>query len=281
MTTPVSPLLTTLLSICTHDLRILHLSESITAAFPPDLTRSSDVSDSLSPTTPAPAALQADLSHYKELFSKLRFSYLEQVTKEKFLRAITEDAPLVVEAGENEELEARLAIAKGELRRSKREVEGILAELEGLSRRLSDDHKIVLDYISKATTLPSQTAEMEVEIANLEMEQNSATSPSSSLPRLPLSDTLTLLSANEAELARLQKELAEADLALPKKRARLEALESEIGPMEMDKEGLEKFASEAVRMRDSARAEGKVDRESMGRWYKAVFDGLEGVLVDR
>jgi len=144
------------------------------------------------------------------------------------------------------------------------------------------DHKTVLDYISKATTLPSQNAEMEVEIANLEREQNSATSPSSSpLPKLPLSDTLALLSAGEAELARLQKELAEADLALPKKLARLEALESEIGPMEMDKEGLEKFASEAVRMRDSARAEGRVDRENMGRWYKAVFEGLEGVLAGR
>jgi len=138
MTAPVHPLLTTLLSIHTHDLRILHLSESITAAFPPDATRSSDVSDSLSTATLSPAALQADLSHYKELFSKLRFSYLEQVTKEKFLRAITEDAPLVVEAGENEELEAKLVAAKGELRKSKREVEGILAELEGLSRRLAD-----------------------------------------------------------------------------------------------------------------------------------------------
>ncbi|KAG0128488.1 hypothetical protein HOY82DRAFT_580062 [Tuber indicum] len=281
MTTSVNPLLTTLLSIHTHDLRILQLSESITAAFPPDATRSSDVSDSLSVATPTPAALQADLSHYKELFSKLRFSYLEQVTKEKFLRAITEDSPLVVEAGENEELEAGLVTAKAELRRSKREVEGILAELEGLSRRLADDHKTVLDYISKATTLPSQTTEVEAEIAKLEREQNSPTSPSSSLPKLPLSDTLTLLSADEAELSRLQKELAEADLALTKKRARLESLESEIGPMEMDKEGLEKFASEAVRMRDSARAEGKVDRESMGRWYKAVFDGLEGVLVSR
>lgn len=147
MTTPVNPLLTTLLSIHTHDLRILHLSESITAAFPPDATRSSDVSDSLSTATPTPAALQADLSHYKELFSKLRFSYLEQVTKEKFLRAITEDAPLVVEAGENEELEAKLVIAKEELRRSKREVEGILAELEGLSRRLADGLLPLLSYI--------------------------------------------------------------------------------------------------------------------------------------
>jgi len=147
MTTPVNPLLTTLLSIHTHDLRILHLSESITAAFPPDATRSSDVSDSLSTATPSPSALQADLSHYKELFSKLRFSYLEQVTKEKFLRAITEDAPLVVEAGENEELEAKLVIAKGELRRSKREVEGILAELEGLSRRLADGLLPLLSYI--------------------------------------------------------------------------------------------------------------------------------------
>ncbi|RPB01462.1 hypothetical protein L873DRAFT_1803678 [Choiromyces venosus 120613-1] len=277
-TTPADPLLTILLSIQSHDLRILHLSESITAAFPDATTRSSDASDSLSSNTPTPAALQADLSHYKELFSKLRFSYLEQVTKEKFLRAITEDAPLVVEAGENEELEEGLLVAKGELRKSKREVEGILAELEGLSRRLVDDHKTILSQISQATTLPQQTEEMEVEIAALENEQNPYTTCENGMPKLPLSDTLTLISAHEAELARLQKELAEAELALPKKRARLQALEGEIGPLEMDKEGLEKFASEAVRMRDFARVEGKVERESMGRWYKAVCEGLEGVL---
>jgi hypothetical protein len=104
---------------------------------------------------------------------------------------------------------------------------------------------------------------MEDEIAMVEKDHEG----SSLELHLPLSDTLALVSSGEAELARLEKELATIDVALPKKNARLKFLENEIKTMEMDKEGLERFASEAVRMRDSARAEGKADRENMGRWY--------------
>ncbi len=53
------------------------------------------------------------LTIVQELFSKLRFSYLEQVTKEKFIRAIVGDPPLVVEHQENVELEASLLLICG------------------------------------------------------------------------------------------------------------------------------------------------------------------------
>ena len=84
-----------------------------------------------------PASLQADLAHYKashlsirtgrhllpsaggmrrhakreqqDLFSKLRFSYIEQVTKEKFLRAIASTPPLLIDPADNAELEQQLA----------------------------------------------------------------------------------------------------------------------------------------------------------------------------
>ena len=56
-----------------------------------------------------PANLAADLSHYKDLFSKLRFSYLEQVTKEKYLRSIVGDPPLLASHEDNLLLEEKLA----------------------------------------------------------------------------------------------------------------------------------------------------------------------------
>src|SRR4051812_1324386 len=49
--------------------------------------RTSDAS-AIAATGPTPSSLEADLAHYRELFAKLRFSYVEQVTKEKFIRAI-------------------------------------------------------------------------------------------------------------------------------------------------------------------------------------------------
>ena len=62
--------------------------------------RSSNASDQ----ERTPSALQADLEHYRELFSKLRFSYVEQVTKERFLRAVTAEQPEFVDGDENREL---------------------------------------------------------------------------------------------------------------------------------------------------------------------------------
>lgn len=73
----------------------------------------------------------------QELFSKLRFSYLEQVTKEKFLRAIVGDPPLVVGHNENVELETQLAEVKAELKSRKEEARLMIEEMETKSRELA------------------------------------------------------------------------------------------------------------------------------------------------
>ena len=73
----------------------------------------------------------------QELFSKLRFSYLEQVTKEKFLRAIVGDPPLIVEHQENIELESQLLEVKAVLKAQKADVAALVEELEARGRDLS------------------------------------------------------------------------------------------------------------------------------------------------
>ena len=73
----------------------------------------------------------------QELFSKLRFSYLEQVTKEKFLRGIVGDPPLVVGYNENVELEAALAEQKQQIQQRKEEVRVMLEEMEKTGRELA------------------------------------------------------------------------------------------------------------------------------------------------
>lgn len=73
----------------------------------------------------------------QELFSKLRFSYLEQVTKEKFLRSIVGDPPLIVEPAENSELETQLADIKAVLKEQKSAVAKLVVELETRGRDLA------------------------------------------------------------------------------------------------------------------------------------------------
>jgi hypothetical protein len=59
------------------------------------------------------------------------------VTKEKFLRAIVGDPPLVVGHNENVELEAQLVQVKSELRERKEEVRVLIEEMEAIGRDLT------------------------------------------------------------------------------------------------------------------------------------------------
>jgi len=81
--------------------------------------------------------LAADLAHYRDLFSKLRFSYVEQVTKERFLRAITSDPPEFVAASENALLGEKLVLDKAGLKERKEEVGNLIGELEEQGRSLA------------------------------------------------------------------------------------------------------------------------------------------------
>lgn len=73
----------------------------------------------------------------QELFSKLRFSYIEQVTKEKFLRAITSETPIFIEPRENERLETQLLEEKVALKAQKDEVARMIEELEVRGKELA------------------------------------------------------------------------------------------------------------------------------------------------
>lgn len=146
------------------ELAILRISEPITSSldvadFSQSLSKRTSDATINSSDNPTPASLEADLTHYKvgdsrihfvifrrliyfslvqkELFSKLRFSYLEQVTKEKFLRAIVGDPPLVVTHNENVELEAKLAEVKQELKNRKEEVRLMVEDMEKVGRELA------------------------------------------------------------------------------------------------------------------------------------------------
>lgn len=89
------------------------------------------------PKFQTPATLAADLTHYRELFSKLRFSYVEQVTKERFLRAVVAQQPEFATAAENVELEEALKGDKEALKQKKEEVREMIGELEEQGRNLA------------------------------------------------------------------------------------------------------------------------------------------------
>lgn len=120
-----------------HDLSILSISEPILNVASQTTRSPSKRYSNADKISQTPASLAADLVHYQELFSKLRFSYVEQVTKERFLRAVTAEQPDFVTAGENAELEERLRGDKSALKQKKQEVREIISALEEQGRQLA------------------------------------------------------------------------------------------------------------------------------------------------
>ncbi|KAF2146354.1 uncharacterized protein K452DRAFT_214346, partial [Aplosporella prunicola CBS 121167] len=223
-----------------------------------------------------PASLQADLIHYKELFTKLRFSYVEQVTKEKFLTAITMDPPQFVEPQENVQLEAQLVEVKAALKAQKVEVAEMIAELERRGRDLSKRYETIQLRTTQLTTLPERIATLETAISTLRATQ--APHPTNPALSLPLPETLSALNERQAELAALDKQLAGLQAAVPRKTRELERLEAELKPLEMQRKGTVAAAQEARRRREAGEAGMGDGLEERGRWLTAVEGGLRGML---
>lgn len=237
----------------------------------------------------------------QELFSKLRFSYLEQVTKEKFLRAIVGDPPLVVGHNENVELEAQLVQTKEELRRKKEEVRVMVEELEKKGRDLARrkfSNAIVFDacwdvltevalgyqniqlQTTQLSTLPESIANLDSTIASLRAKQAahaSAVDPSnpSSSQNLSLPATLSLLAEREAELAAIERQLTSLHSALPRKTREAEAMERELSVLERRRNEAVAQAQEAKRRKREGESDGL---EEMGRWYRSAEANLKQLV---
>ncbi|KAI9841864.1 MAG: hypothetical protein M1837_000334 [Sclerophora amabilis] len=259
--------------------------------------RNSDASNATTTTTDnstmSPASLEADLAHYKDLFSKLRFSYLEQVTKEKFLRAIVGDPPLVVEASENTALEAELAEVKASLKAQKVEVAELVEELERKGVELGQRHQNLTSQIPLLSTLPDTVASLRETNATLQKtlsptsssSLSSSSSSSTTKPAaaysshhqlLPLPATQSLLSDREAEIAALDAQLATLHSTLPRQTTELGRLQKELVPLETRRDASVRAAEEARRKK--LEGEGDGGGEERGRWLRACEVGVRGLL---
>ncbi|MCJ1293612.1 hypothetical protein MMC34_005167 [Xylographa carneopallida] len=267
----------TLSELQNQELSIIRLSESISAANTPDAPkRTSDVSSDAF-EDPSPASLAADLDHYKELFSKLRFSYLEQVTKEKFLRAIVGDPPQIIEQQENVELEAQLVAVKADLKVQKADVAALVEELEARGRELSRRYENISLQTAQLSDLPAQISSLQENLVDLDARQTKpSTNPSLSLP---LPATLEVITSRQAELDELNKQLRNLQQSLPRKTRELELLEKELKPLEAQKASAVVAAQEARRIKEEVERGFGDELELKGRWYRSVETGLREMLA--
>ncbi|KAF7553988.1 hypothetical protein G7Z17_g3238 [Cylindrodendrum hubeiense] len=258
----------------THEISIIRLSEPISSATSNDARQRTSDASNASLDAPTPAGLEADLTHYKELFAKLRFSYVEQVTKEKFIRAIVGDPPLIVTMQENLDLEKENAAAKSELKALKTEVADMVSELERKGKELSVRYESVQLETTKLQNLPSEIEELDARIAQL---RESQAMPAGSNPNLslPLAKTLDLVTKRKLEQQELARELESLQAKVPRKRKEADRLQAELQPLETKRQNSTTAAKEARRRKEAALGGAADDLEERARWWRAS----EGVLT--
>lgn len=211
----------------------------------------------------------------KELFKKLRFSYIEQVTKERFLRSITSDTPIFIEPSENTALESQLAAEKSQLKAQKEEVASMVSSLESFGRELAKRHERVQAQKTQLHGLPVHIAELESTIEALRSSHPSPKKSDNPNLNLSLADTQSLLSQREADLASLNSQVSVLQATLPRKTREVERLEVELQPLVNQK----KFAVQQALEARKRREEGGVDElEEKGRWYRASEIALGKML---
>lgn len=259
-----------------QEISIIRLSETITdPAEQGSRQRASDASNSFL-DGPTPVGLEADLAHYTELFAKLRFSYVEQVTKEKFIRAIVGDPPLIVTMQENLDLEKENAEAKAELKSLKLEVAAMVAELERRGRELSQRYESVQLDTAKLQDLPARTEELEARVEKLKSTQ--AIPGANPNLNLPLAKTLGLVERRKAEQQQLARELEALQAKVPRKQKEADRLQAELGPLETKLHTSSAAAREAQRRKEAALGGVADDLEQRARWWRASEDVLNKVL---
>jgi hypothetical protein len=282
-------------------LSILALAEPITASpretqqlqasspappRPSDTLSNSEV-DSSSSLALTPATLAADLTHYKDLFSKLRFSYLEQVTKEKYLRSIVGDPPLLVSHGDNLTLEQNLATMKQDLQAKKAEVDALVAAMEERARDVALGYDAVNADMDVLERVPLEIEELRQQIQRLHDEiaarRGGEHDERTSDPRMKMSlaGTEEALAAQRARNAEIDRLIADLQAQMPGRVRDVERMDRELADLERRRNEATRLAVEGRRRREEQG--GRDEMEELGRWYRAsesVMKGVLGVRVD-
>ena len=287
-----NPILEVLTDLHSQPLSIIRLSESISSTTPnPTQTqnnndpqaRTSDISASAinndaSDPQPTPTSLAADLSHYRDLFSKLRFSYLEQVTKEKFLRAIVGDPPLIVESSENVELEKQLGEIKAVLKMQKEDVARLVAELERRGRELAGRYEGVKLKGEVLGRLPNEIAGLKERVQLLRGgNEVLASELGGEAGGMGVEGIREVIREKEREREEVERTVKGFQREIPGKGREVDRLERELKGLERERERAIEGARDAVRTRENGGVVGD-ELEMKGRWLSGCDEGLRGLL---
>ncbi|KAJ1660553.1 hypothetical protein IWQ61_000554 [Dispira simplex] len=214
------------------------------------------------------AAIEQDIGYYKERFTKLKFNYLEQATKERFIHDLMREPPVVVQQEDNHELEAHNAQHKQQLKKRKHEAGVRREQIEYLVETVANDYERLRQELGQASELIQTVATLEQELQELENQgEDHEQKLTIQESQTKLQDQLQKLAVTNANIERTSADLAQQDKEMA-------ALEEEIRRLEKTRKTQDTLAAEAVRL-----AKNKNPRiQYLCQWYNEAID-LMGELL--
>lgn len=170
-------------------------------------------------------------------------------------------------------LEGELGELKAALNERKASVAQMLETLEKDSRLLVHQQQTLRDQAHELETLPAEIRQLKEE--RLRLKDSQAGENEDNELSLPLEATLALIRAREANLQRIDRELAVLQPTLERKDKELERQESELVQLETQRRQAIEAAEAAMRRRVGSNDGYGDETEQRGRWLK----GVEGVMV--
>ncbi|KAK9467422.1 hypothetical protein V1512DRAFT_261161 [Lipomyces arxii] len=240
-----------------------------------------------------PAAIEFELRDFKELLSKLKVTYLEQETKETFLRVILdEDDDEAVEHGQGN-LELKLwKIAEKDIEeagvRNQKLKDVLVGKKKALESASNEIRSLVDDACAKFEKLKTETDEterlldemeqMRTELAELEQAEQDAND--SEINKLSYEETQEFYNSLKIEEAQLDRDIYRLQVeVIPVKKQELGKLKSDLLTLTQLRTKLEEVAATSVQARQAGLKDGKIAaQENVGRWYSNILQVLKSVL---
>lgn len=242
---------------------------------------------------PRPQLIDKDIEFQRENFYNLKLAYLEQETKEKFVRAVVSDPPLVIEASDIGRIESENNAKKAGLKKQKQECKDMQQQLEEMSRYVCGEYEEMVGQKREAALkMMEEMEEMRKEIGELEAKHEQLRIPDDDEGvgangvrdpelMLPLESIKELIGAYNGRIEDV-KTISLGPLAsdLEQKTEELVASERAIQDLSDAHKRIQKSAQETVKIREQGLKRGLEEKEATAKWYRnmlVIFSKTTGV----
>ncbi|KAF5095228.1 hypothetical protein D0Z00_003229 [Geotrichum galactomycetum] len=259
---------------------------------PKENTLTEDDTTELDPTTMAdadPTQIDGAITHQHEQFKNLKLAYLEQETKEKFVRAVVWDPPLVVEASDMTEVETSNRAKKQQLRALKTacaemEEETVVRARDVVAEHASLQHDAaeVMDLIMELRAMEREVAELETKRQQkqreLESDIDDGTLTDLELT-LPYEEMRQLVETYTQQARELETMTRVPLAAKAEAKAReLQSLTRGVTDLRQQRARAETAAQESAAARERELARGLGEKEAVAQWHRNMLAVLEHTL---